>query len=46
MPKDSILNQPNSVYGMAYYLIQSLLSKYRVIQSWKYLSGIDKEGIW
>ena len=27
MPKDSIFNQPNSVLGMGYYLIQSLLGK-------------------
>ena len=27
MPQGSILNQPNSIFGMAYYLIQSLLSK-------------------
>ena len=27
MPKDSVMNQPNSVFGAAYYITQALLGK-------------------
>ncbi len=28
MPKDSILNQPNSIYGLAFFLMQLILRKF------------------